>query len=82
MMIAKKEDWSFEKKLLYKNKQGQNKAIPAETTVLMVKDLSSYIMKMAASESADMENLSIFLWCHLLFIGPESNHWQCLSVTH
>ena len=31
MMIAKKEDWSFEKKLLYKNKQGQNKAIPAET---------------------------------------------------
>ena len=45
IMAMEKEDWNFEKMLIYQNKQGKNRAIPKETTVLMVKESS---MKMTA----------------------------------
>ena len=54
-MTVKKEDWRFEKKNLYKYKQGKNKAKPQVTTVLMVKDLYDYIAKLAISESNDLD---------------------------
>ena len=54
-MITKKTDWNFEKKNLYKYKQGKNKAKPHETTVLRIKDLYSYIAKVAVSESEDLD---------------------------
>ena len=54
-MTVKKEDWKVDTKNLYKYKQGKNKAKPQETTVLMVKDLHSYIAKIALSESNDLD---------------------------
>ena len=42
IMTVKKEDWSFEKKLMYTNKQGKNRGVPKETSVLLVKDLLIY----------------------------------------
>ena len=47
IMTVKKQDWSFEKKMMYTNKQGKNKGVPKETSVLLVKDLLSYIVKLA-----------------------------------
>ena len=55
IMKVKKEDWDFVKKNLYKNKQGANKTKPTETAVLLVKDLPEYIVKMAESESDDLD---------------------------
>ena len=55
IMTVKKEDWSFEKKLMYTNKQGKNKGVPKETTVLLVKDLLPYMIKLAESEKLDLD---------------------------
>ena len=57
-MAMEKEDWNFEKMLIYQNKQGENKAIPKETTVLMLKEILLYIVKLAESEkeSRDLWN--------------------------
>ena len=55
MMTVKKEDWSFDKKIIYQNKQGVNKGVPKETSVLMVKDLFAYIVKFAETEKADLD---------------------------
>ena len=51
VMSVKKEDWNFLKRNIYQNKQGKSKGIPKETTVLLVKNLTSYMVKMAESES-------------------------------
>ena len=58
IMAMEKEDWNFEKMLIYQNKQGKNRAIPKETTVLMVKEILPYIVKLAESEkeSLDLSN--------------------------
>ena len=40
--------WNFVKMLIYQNKQGKNTEIPKETTVLMVKEILPYIVKMTA----------------------------------
>ena len=40
--------WNFVKMLIYQNKQGKNREIPKETTVLMVKEILPYIVKMTA----------------------------------
>ena len=45
----------FLKKNLFKYKQGKNKANAEETTVLMVKDLQDYIVKLAENESKDLD---------------------------
>ena len=50
IVAMEKEDWNFEKMLIYQNKQGENKAIPKETTVLMLKEILLYIVKLAESE--------------------------------
>ena len=42
VMSVKKEDWNFLKRNIYQNKQGKSKGIPKETTVLLVKNLTSY----------------------------------------
>ena len=54
-MAVIKEDWNFLKKNIYQNKQGKSKGIPKETTVLLVKNLTSYIVKMAESESEELD---------------------------
>ena len=41
-------DWNFEKMLIHQNKQDKNRAIPKETTVLMVKEILPYIVDMPA----------------------------------
>ena len=53
-----KQDGNFEKMRIYQNKQGKNKAIPKETTVLTVKEILPYIVKLAESEkeSLDLSN--------------------------
>ena len=55
VMAVKKEDWNFLKRNIYQNKQGKSKGIPKETTVLLVKNLSSYMVKMAESESEELD---------------------------
>ena len=40
---------------IHQNKQGKSKDIPKETTVLLVKDLTKYITKLAESESAALD---------------------------
>ena len=40
---------------IYQNKQGKSKGIPKENTVLLVKNLTSYIMKLAKSESEELD---------------------------
>ena len=55
IMTVKKEDWSFEKKMMYTNKQGKNKGVPKETSVLLVKDLLPYMVKLAKSEKSDLD---------------------------
>ena len=55
VMVAKKQDWKTEDKLIHQNKVGKNKAIPTETTVLMVKKLPSYILKFAEAESIELD---------------------------
>ena len=54
-MAVKKEDWNFLKRNIYQNKQGKSKGIPKETTVLLVKNLTSYMAKMAESESDELD---------------------------
>ena len=54
-MAMEKEDWNFEKMLIYQNKQGENKAIPKETTVLMLKEILLYIVKLAESEKENVD---------------------------
>ena len=41
--------------MIYQNKNGANKGIPKETLVLTVKNLLSYITKLANSESIDLD---------------------------
>ena len=41
-------DWNFVKMLIYQNKQGKNRAIPKETTALVVKEILPYIVNMPA----------------------------------
>ena len=55
IVAMEKEDWNFEKMLIYQNKQGENKAIPKETTVLMLKEILLYIVKLAESEKESMD---------------------------
>ena len=59
-MAVKKEDWNFLKRNIYQNKQGKSKGIPKETTVLLVKNLTSYMAKMAKSESDELDLASNF----------------------
>ena len=54
-MTVRREDWNFVKKNLFKYKQGKNKSKSEETTVLMVKDLQEYIIKLAENESKDLD---------------------------
>ena len=54
-MTVNKEDWAFLKMNKHQNKQGKSKDILKETTVLLVKDLTKYIMKLAESESAALD---------------------------
>ena len=54
-MAVKKKDWNFLKRNIYQNKQGKSKGIPTETTVLLVKNLTSYMAKMAESESEELD---------------------------
>ena len=60
IMAVKKEDWNFLKRNIYQNKQGKSKGIPKETTVLLVKNLTSYMAKMAKSESDELDLASNF----------------------
>ena len=55
ILAVNKEDWAVLKMNIYQNKLGKSKDIPKETTVLLVKDLTTYIEKMAESESAALE---------------------------
>ena len=55
VMVVKKEDWEFMKRNIYQNKQGKSKGIPKETTVLLVKNLTAYITKLAESESEELD---------------------------
>ena len=55
IMAVKKEDWNFLKRNIYQNKQGKSKGIPKETTVLLVKNLTSYMIKMGESESEELD---------------------------
>ena len=55
IMAVNKEDWAFLKMNKHQNKQGKSKDIPKETTVLLVKDLTKYITKLAESESAALD---------------------------
>ena len=54
-MIAKKEDWDFEEMNIFQNKIGKNKGLPKESPVCRVKNLQSYVVKMAKSESASLD---------------------------
>ena len=54
-MIAKKEDWNFEEMNIFQNKIGKNKGLPKESPVCRVKNLQSYVVKMAKSESASLD---------------------------
>ena len=40
---------------IYQNKQGKSKGIAKETTVLLVKNLTAYITKLAESESEELD---------------------------
>ena len=60
VMVVKKEDWEFMKRNIYQNKQGKSKGIPKETTVLLVKNLTAYITKLAESESDELDLTSAF----------------------
>ena len=55
IMTVNKEDWAFLKMNKHQNKQGKSKDILKETTVLLVKDLTKYITKLAESESAALD---------------------------
>ena len=55
IMTVRREDWNFLKTNIYQNKQGKKRDIPTETTVLLVKDLTSYIKSLAESESAQLD---------------------------
>ena len=55
ILAVNKEDWAVLKMNIYQNKLGKSKDIPKETTVLLVKDLTNYIEKMAESESAALD---------------------------
>ena len=55
IMAVKKEDWNFLKRKIYQNKQGKSKGIPKETTVLLVKNLTSYVIKLGESESEELD---------------------------
>ena len=43
------------KRNIYQNKQGKSKGIAKETTVLLVKNLTAYITKLAESESEELD---------------------------
>ena len=49
-----KEAWDFQKHMLYKNKQGNNKKTQKETHVAIVKDLKSYIQTHATIEKDEL----------------------------
>ena len=55
IMAVDKEDWAFLKMNKHQNKQGKSKDILKETTVLLVKDLTKYLTKLAESESAALD---------------------------
>ena len=55
IMTVNKEDWAFLKMNKHQNKQGKSKDILKETTVLLVKDLTKYLTKLAESESAALD---------------------------
>ena len=55
VMVAKKEDWDFQKMNIFTHKQGKSKGLPTETPVLQVKCLESYIVKMAQSEAMTLD---------------------------
>ena len=44
IMVVKKEDWKTMEIILYKNKQGKNKKVTQETTVVIVENLFEYIL--------------------------------------
>ena len=56
VLVAKKDDWDFRRLKLYQHKLGNKKSLPTETPVLQVKNLESYILKMAESEAAFLDN--------------------------
>ena len=55
IMVAKKEDWDCQNINIFQNKQGKRKGLPTETPVLGVKNLESYVIKMAESESSYLD---------------------------
>ena len=59
IMVVKKDYWKNEIKTIYPNKQGKNKHIPKETTVWSVKDLLTYIPKLAESEDLDLSSKTL-----------------------
>ena len=52
-----REDWEETKETLYTQKQGKHTRDQKETTILRVKDLKSYIEKMASSKT-DLKDLN------------------------
>ena len=52
IMVAKNEDWDCQNINIFQNKQGKRKGLPTETPVFRVKNLESYVIKMAESESS------------------------------
>ena len=52
-----REDWEETKETLYTQKQGKHTRDQKETTILRVKDLKSYIDKMASSKT-DLKHLN------------------------
>ena len=55
VMIVEKSDWKVVEKKLFRNKQGKEKEKSKETEVIMVKDLTSYIRKVAVGESDELD---------------------------
>ena len=51
-----KEAWDFQKHMLYRNKQGNNKKTQKETHVAIVKDLKSYIQTHAKIEKDELSH--------------------------
>ena len=52
-----REDWDETKETLYTHKQGKNVRDQKETTILKVKNMKSYIEKMANSKQDNLKHL-------------------------
>ncbi len=54
-LVISKEDWNLDVQKMYQNKQGKNKDLPKDTSVLSVKNLELYITKLAQSEHCELD---------------------------